>query len=427
MKRAKILFVKTPMPLLVDDALEADMGLLCVATFIKQQVEVETLYLDLSIEPPEILYETANDAKIICFSTFTANYCTTIELVKSLRQRLDKDVVFIAGGHHATALPQIVAYDFDYVIVGEGERACAELVENIIVGKLPKERIIVSPCIEDLNTTAPIDYGLVKIEKYTRKLNGRKSISILTSRGCPYCCEFCNSTLTKMYGVRFRSAENVHGEILYLNKKYGTTAFRIQDDIFSINRPRLRKLAELLEPLHFDFRCFARIDNIDSEMVQLFKRIGISHVSLGIESGSQKILDSMNKGINIKNIIQNMRLIKDSGLISRVFLIVGFPGETYATLDETISLIKAIKPDEISVYPLIPYPGTPLYNNPEKYGITYIDKDFSKYYQIYGDKKSGYVFETKQTTISELLDMRNYLVDKVAEVCPWAIDIQSNR
>ena len=111
----------------------------------------------------------------------------------------------------------------------------------------------------------------------------------------------------------------------------------------------------------------------------------------------------------------------------RVYLIAGYPGETIESLDETISMIREVEPDDVSVYPLIPYPGTPLFENPKKYRITFIDKNFSKYYQIYGNKKSGYVFETEDMDIEKLIFFRNYLVNGIADVCPWAIDDEANR
>ncbi len=120
-------------------------------------------------------------------------------------------------------------------------------------------------------------------------------------------------------------------------------------------------------------------------------------------------------------------LAKQFGMKCRVYLIAGYPGENMESLNETISLIREVKPDDVSVYPLLPYPGTPLFKNPEKYKITYIDKDFSKYYQIYGDKKSGYVFETEDMDLDKLRFYRDYLVSGIADACPWAIDDAENR
>ena len=422
-----VLFIKTRVPLLQDDKLEPDMGLLYCATYVKNHCGCKVVYVDLSLDGEDVLQYYFNKCDIYCFSTFTANYHITLEIVKKIRQ-ISNDAVVIAGGHHASALPYEVAKSFDYVIKGEGELAISELISNLLKGEMPGERIIIGKYIKDLDEIGWIDYSLVQLERYTRRVNGRKSISILTSRGCPYNCTFCNSTLMRSYrNVRFRSANDVVNEILFLNRKYGIDSFRIQDDIFSINRPRLKAISNALEPFHFSFRCFARVDNIDHEILFDLKKMGVFHLSFGVESGSQRMLDLMNKGITVENIKNSIRLSKQYGMKCRVFLIVGYPGENLESLDETIQLIREIKPNDISVYPLLPYPGTPLFHNPKKYGITYIDKDFSKYYQIYGNKESGYVFETSEMSLDKLHYYRDYLVAGISKVCPWAIDDEDNR
>lgn len=422
------LFIKTSVPMLKDDKLEPDMGLLYCASYVKRHSECSPVYIDLSLDDIEALEKYYDTCSIFCFSTFTANYYRTCELVDIIRTKCRNDAVFIAGGHHASALPNVVAQKFDYVIIGEGEIAETKLISELLKGNRPSERIIVGECIQNLDDVGWIDYSLAQLERYTRRVNGHKSISILTSRGCPYRCEFCNSTLMKRYkSVRFRSAEDVIGEIKYLNQQYGVTSFRIQDDIFSINRSRLKEIADGLEKYKFSFRCFARVDNIDEDILNDFNRLGIFHLSFGVESGSQRILDLMNKGTKVEDIRRSIKLAKSYGMKCRVYLIAGYPGETIESLDETINLIREVKPDDVSVYPLIPYPGTPLYENPKKYHITFIDRDFSKYYQIYGDKKSGYVFETEDMNIEKLIFYRNYLVGGIADVCPWAIDDEENR
>lgn len=425
----QVVFVKSPVPKLQDDRLEPDMGLLYVASYLKRHAApVETIYIDLSIDDISLLFSYVNTCRVFCFSTFTANYCITKGIVEKLRKRGEKDTLFIAGGHHASALPDEVSDDFDYVIVGEGELAMTKLLLDLRDKRLSTSRIIIGDCIKNLDDAGWLDYSMVKMDQYTRTVNGERSISILTSRGCPYRCNYCNSFLMKAYKtVRFRSAKDVADEVLYLNQQFGINSFRIQDDIFSINKARLKRLADLLDPFNFSFRCFARIDNIDNETIDYFKRIGVFHLSFGIESGSQKILDLMNKGITVNQIKEGLKLVKKHGFKCRVYLIVGYPGETEETIDETIDLIKEVKPDDISIYPLIPYPGTPLFHYPERFNITYINKDFSNYYQIFGEKDSGYVFETKDMDIAQLKRFRQRLVDGLAGFCPWAIDDVANR
>lgn len=424
-----VIFVKTQIPKLQDDKLEPDMGLLYVASYLKRHMHsIKTIYVDLSIDSLSDLLFYAKSCKFFCFSTYTANYNLTSEIVATLREKTTKEAVFIAGGHHASALPEEVLVDFDYVIIGEGEKALLQLMEDLKHGKTIVKKAIVGECMECLDDVGWIDYSMVKMDKYTRMVNGQKSISILTSRGCPYSCNFCNSYLMKTYKtVRFRSAKDVFEEVMSLHKQYGINSFRIQDDIFSINKPRLEELAELFEPFQISFRCFARIDNINEEILGYFKKIGIFHLSFGVESGSQKILNLMNKGITVNQIKESILLSKKHGFKCRVYLIAGYPGETEETINETIELMKEVRPDDISIYPLIPYPGTALFHNPKAFNITYIDKDYSKYYQIFGNKSSGYVFETKDMNLNGLKHFRQKLVDGLANVCPWAIDDEQNR
>lgn len=423
-----IVFIKTPIPLLIDDKLEPDMGILYVASYLKRNSDACVNYMDLSVQTLDELVLIPNVA-IYCFSTYTANYHLTVEIVSYIKQHIkNKNAIFIAGGHHATALPNKVSNDFDYVIVGEGELAMLNLYNQIVSGTYPPNKIIIGQYVDDLDKIGWIDYSMVKIELYTRTVNGHKSISILTSRGCPYNCNFCNSFLMKRYkSVRFRTAEDVAKEIIFLSKKYNVFDFRIQDDIFSINKKRLEKLASILEPYSFTFRCFARIDNMDDETLKYFKKMGVFHLSFGVESGSNKMLKLMNKGISSEQIVNSIALAKKYGMKCRVYLIAGYPGETEETIDETIKIIREVKPDDVSVYPLIPYPGTLLYEHPEQFNITYINSDFSKYYQIFGNKESGYVFETKDMDIAKLKSFRNRLVDGILDICPWAIDDKQNR
>lgn len=425
---ASVVFIKTPIPLLIDDKLEPDMGILYVASYLKRNSDACVKYVDLSVQTPDEL-ASIPDVAMYCFSTYTANYHLTVEICSYIKQHIkNENAIFIAGGHHATALPDEVSNDFDYVIVGEGELAMLHLYNQIVSGACPPNKIIVGQCVDDLDKIGWIDYSMVKMELYTRTVNGHKSISILTSRGCPYNCKFCNSFLMKRYkSVRFRTAEDVANEIIFLSKKYNVFDFRIQDDIFSINKKRLEKLAYILEPYNFTFRCFARIDNMDDETLKYFKEMGVFHLSFGVESGSNKILKLMNKGISSEQIVYSIALAKKYGMKCRVYLIAGYPGETEESIDETIKIIREVKPDDVSVYPLIPYPGTLLYEHPEQFNITYINPDFSQYYQIFGNKESGYVFETKDMDIAKLKSFRNRLVNGISDICPWAIDDKQNR
>ena len=134
---------------------------------------------------------------------------------------------------------------------------------------------------------------------------------------------------------------------------------------------------------------------------------------MGIESGSNIVLKSMNKGATAKMNREAIKGLKDVGIETLAWMIVGFPGETWDTVKETVDFLNKSAPDIVTVYPLIPYPGTDVWNNPEKYGMRIIDKDFSHYFYIKGNYEAGYVYETDTLNPSIIQEMRQYMIDNI--------------
>ncbi len=128
----------------------------------------------------------------------------------------------------------------------------------------------------------------------------------------------------------------------------------------------------------------------------------------------------MHKDQTAADIRQGIANAKAAGLVVRVYLMVGFPGETWQTIRETVNLMEDCQPDEFSVYPLVPYPGTPLYKHPEAFGITTINPDFAQYFQIRSQRDTGYVFRTNYLDENLIAEMRQYIIEKVGRVALWA-------
>ena len=137
------------------------------------------------------------------------------------------------------------------------------------------------------------------------------------------------------------------------------------------------------------FRCLTRVGFDTTEVYRNLKSAGCDLVCLGVESGSQYILDRMNKQITVAESIYAVKQAKEAGLRVRVFLVIGFPGETKETLDETKRFLENARPDEYLVSNFIPYPGSAVWNNPAKFGITEMKKDFSQYFQVAGEGYGG--------------------------------------
>ncbi len=417
-KISSIVFIQTPCYELEDDRLEAPLGLLYLATWLNKH-SYQTQIIDFSSISPENWANSIPRADIYGFSTYTATYHRTLNVLQAVKN-INSTAWTVAGGPHASALPEVVARDFDFVVVGEGEVALLHLLRALENDQSP-------PCIwrempiMNLNKLPFPDYSLVDIHSYRRIVDGYPSLSILSSRGCPYRCVFCNSIIMgRHHHVRFRSAANVVEEIRRLKADWGITSFRFQDDTFTLKPSRLQEMAAMLRNVGITYRCFGRVDRCSREVTDLLYKGGCRHVAFGVESGSPFILERMQKEQTVEDIRRGIANAKASGLMVRVYLMTGFPGETWETVQETVDLMLECTPDEFVVYPLIPYPGTPLYQQPEAFGITALNPDFSQYFQIRQGRGTGYVFQGCGLDEKIIADMRSYIIEHLEPVITWA-------
>jgi anaerobic magnesium-protoporphyrin IX monomethyl ester cyclase len=225
------------------------------------------------------------------------------------------------------------------------------------------------------------------------------------------------------HGIRYRSAENVVAEIRHLKAQYGVRHFRFQDDLFTSSKRRLKELSPLLRTEEVFYRCFARVTGFSRDVAQLLVDSGCQHVSFGVESGSPMILGrhAMNKcqtPVQIRRALANAAAV---GLTARIYLIVGFPGETEHSIEETLALVKDCPWEEFMVYPLIAYPGTPIHDHPEKYGIVSIDRDYSGYLQIGRERRAGFTISTTTFDHHRVRLWRDRVIDElIADGRTWA-------
>lgn len=414
-----IVLLQTPCIELDNDRLEPPMGLLYLSTLLNQH-GYSTQIVDLSSVTSDHWTDRIPPANIYGFSTYTSTYFRTLEILQHIHE-LYPDAITVAGGPHASALPESVAQRFDFVVVGEGELAFLHLLQTLERGEIPPSIILEEP-IKDLDTLPFPDYSLVDISSYSRVVNGKPSLSILSSRGCPYRCVFCNSIVFKKSHSRFRSAANVLAEMRQIRERWAIDTFRFQDDLFTVNMRRLQELTALLKQERFSYRCFGRTDLCSQEMAEMLYQSGCCHIAFGVESGSDMLLKKMQKDQTSAQIRTGITNAKAAGLMVRVYLLVGFPGETWQTIEETVNLMRECKPDEFSVYPLIPYPGTPIYRNPEAFGITEINPEFSRYFQIQRGRETGFVFRTLDLNEQIIREMRAHVITELESTITWAGD-----
>lgn len=199
-----------------------------------------------------------------------------------------------------------------------------------------------------------------------RKKHGYSSLNISTMRGCPYSCNWCSKSV---FGNTYRRRDPalVAEEMIRIKDLYNPDQLWFTDDVFTINKEWLRRFAEQLKlkQVHIPYECISRSDCIDDEIVELLRQTGCRKLWIGAESGSQKVIDLMNRKIKISVTINVLKKVKEAGISTGTFIMSGYPGEKKKDIYETAGYIKRTKPDELTVGLAYPIKGTAFFNQVE--------------------------------------------------------------
>jgi radical SAM superfamily enzyme YgiQ (UPF0313 family) len=310
----------------------------------------------------------------------TGSYKSATNIARLVKRSLP-GVHLICGGTHATLLPKEVIAEgsFDFVIKGEGEETFLELLNTLKENKEPQEiknitfrqgeKIIdnpLRPFIKDLDILPPPERDkLLNNQLYSSQA---KAI-LMTSRGCPYECIFCASEKIWQRKVRFRSPGNVIEEIFLLKDKYKANFIKIRDDAFTLNRQRAIEICKAIEGRDIYWQCDTRADILDEELVKFMKRAGCIAVSVGLESGSDRILTKIKKGESAQDIQRGVSLLNRFGINVGLFVMIGFPTETEEEIWQTLEFAKKLKANHIIAGVVTPYPGTPIFEEAKELGF----------------------------------------------------------
>lgn len=338
----------------------------------------------------QIIEEIKNfEPAYIGISSTTVAFHRALEVAKEIRNHFP-EIKIILGGPHVTANPEHAMQfnEFDYGVLHEGEYTLAELLETLNEGKnldlvkgivfRDKQQKLIKTekrdYIEDLDSLPFPAFDLIDdISRYAPPPSNYKTlpvINIITSRGCPNQCTFCDNNI---FGRKYRqrSAENIVAEIKYLREKYGVREIAFVDDIFLIDKKRIYTLFELLgkENISFYWTCMSRINNTDYEFLKFLKSKGCWHISFGIESGDENILKIIKKNISLEKTNEVISWCKKLKIKTKGFFIIGHPSETLETIEKTIKLACRLKLDDIVVTINTPIPGSQQYDEATKYGF----------------------------------------------------------
>lgn len=419
----KIVFVHTPCFELNDDRLEPPLGILYIATVLQQHGFLCQI-CDLSGMSESEWEKNLVSGDIFAFSTYSVTYPRTLR-IRDIAKKINPNAVTIAGGPHVSAIPQECQKDFDIIICREAEHAFLEVMKSLEQGKTTG-KIIIGKSEANLDNLPFPDYSLVDLKSYSRVVEGSQSISLISSRGCPFKCPFCNSRIFVRGELRLRSPENVVRELQHLMHTFRTRSFRFSDDLFTLSPERISEMCRALQPLQIRYRVFARSTGITKDAAQNLYASGCRHIAIGIESMSDRMLKILDKRTTLEINRQALENAKVAGLKVRIYMLVGFPGETEELFEESLANILACSFDEFIVYPFIPYPGTAVWHNPTFWGAQ-IDRDFSKYVQVGKDRGTCFAVTTKDFTPDDVRRRRQKMIEAMETKVLWAGKSCDNR
>lgn len=369
------------------------LGILAIASMIKRygyNVKVVDAHAD-SLDINDIKQQIIDfQPDVVGVTAMTVMISASAEIAKAVKE-INKDIITILGGVHVTAEPieTLRRYpQFDYAVIGEGEVVFTEFLERLRKDGKPQavkslvwkagEEIIVNErraFFKGLDEFPPPAFDLVPnlFNHYRLSVFGTKkfkSVGLVTSRGCTGKCTFCDLGVVGR-GYRANSAEYLISLMKDLYHNYGVSDFLFYDDLFVGSRPRLQEICEIIikEKLPFTWSCCARVDFIHVDMLKLMKDAGCWMIEYGIESGCQRIIDSMRKNITKEKIVETINATYEAGIVTKGNFIFGNPGEDHWSILESIDFACGdLKLNYAQHTFLQPLPGSELYETAGKYG-----------------------------------------------------------
>ena len=352
---------------------------------------------------------------VVGVTATTLLYKSAMKLINIAKQ-VHPQAFTMLGGSHGTFWDENALSEYpslNIVVRREGERTFIDVLNklqtknslNSVLGitfRNQQGKIVRTPnrpFIEDLDALPFPAHHLLPLDALKRM--GKVLFPLITSRGCVYWCDFCSTVRMFGRGYRMRSPKNVVDEMEMIHNKYGVNQFTFYDDAFTVNRERVMKICEELHARKLDliWDCGTRVDMVDRELLKTMYDAGCIAVWLGVESGSEVILDAMHKGIKLDQTRLAYKTAHEVGLMTIANVVIGFPGETEQTARATINFVKELNPYHVGFYVATPYPGTPLYDQVKNNGWLRVT-DFDKY------DTAAPTFETPWLSMKQLADIR---------------------
>jgi radical SAM superfamily enzyme YgiQ (UPF0313 family) len=355
------------------------IGIAYLSAFLKKHnIEVKIFDHGL-VDDLKELYSMIDKFKpdLIGVTIFSYSYGLAYSLIEAIRQKTS--IPIVVGGPHICAIGNKILEDakIGFAVKQEGEFTLLELLKELekkssdfagILGLIWRNRqgtTIENPdreLIADLDALPFPEYDAFNIEKYV--CYKHKLLPLITSRGCPFGCNYCSVRLSMGQRFRPRSAENVFAEIKHFYE-LGFNSFDINDDCFTLDNQRAMRICDLIidHNLNIRFQLYngIRVDTVNPLLLKKIKRAGCFFISYGCEAGNDRVLKAIKKGITLRQVEEAVKWTNAAGIRNSVNFIIGHKEETYQDAQDTLNFAARLPTNFVNFYNLLPYPGTDSY------------------------------------------------------------------
>jgi radical SAM superfamily enzyme YgiQ (UPF0313 family) len=379
----RVLLVSPPGPFAYSSA-HPHLGLGYLSTALKRAGhDVRVLDLDLETyrksrpqgRALQLLLQQEFDA--VGFTVMTPDFPFINKAVAALRDARRTAVAIVGGAGPSCLGARIFEYlpQVDYAFVGEAETGLPALLARLEQGAPCDDvpglvwradggvRANPAAFIDDLDSLGPVDWPALQPQRYPIDYFGFPTIPVTVTRGCPFSCNYCGGALTGGRRMRSRSPAAVIDELAFLRRTFGVASFSVVDDNLTVNKAVAREFGEklLASGLNFKWRFYAglRVETLDLPLMQLYEKAGCYFANVAIESGSQRVLDLMNRKSNLERLTTILREVAAGTNIKLMgYFILGYPGETVAEARESIAFARSLPLHLASFFSFVPIPGT---------------------------------------------------------------------
>lgn len=356
------------------------LGILYISSYLKQQ-DFDVAVFDATFQDMAAFqtYIQREHPSLVGIYTNMMTKRAVLHMTQFCKQQGCK--VILGGPDPAYYAEDYLRHGADIVVIGEGELTLAELITHIsknglnqlenvagiafINGDDKVTETLPRPFLSDLSQHPWADREAIDIPEYMRiwkENHGKSSISVIHARGCPYTCTWCSHSV---FGNthRRRTPEDAADELLWIKEHYHPDLIWYADDVFGINHRWLFAYAEALKKrgVKIPFECISRADRLNEEVIKLLADMGCYRLWNGSESGSQRILDAMQRKVKVEDVQAKTHLLQQYGIETGMFIMLGYKGETVTDLIETVEHLKICNPDIFLTTVAYPIKGTPYY------------------------------------------------------------------